>query len=132
MDRFPYAFEPRFRPLLRLLGVRPDRDAVVLTDDDRLVARFGRWTVDTPLSNVAGTEVSRDFRWFKAIGVRVSVADRGLTFGSNTEAGACIRFHEPVAGVLGQKVDLHPGLTVTVADPAAFVARLQERLARVG
>ena len=129
MDRFPYAFDPRFRVLLRLIGAS-DRDAVVLTDDDRLVATFGPFRVDTPLSNVIDTSVTRDYRWYKAIGARGSIADRGLTFGTNTRAGACIRFREPVAGLLGPKIDLHPGLTVTVADPEAFVTRLQERLAR--
>ncbi|MBB5085085.1 hypothetical protein [Nonomuraea endophytica] len=61
-----------------------------------------------------------------------SLADRGLTFGSNTRQGVCLRFHSPVHG--GEPIGLvrHRGLTVTVADPAALIRRLQPYITKKG
>jgi hypothetical protein len=90
---------------------------------DRLVARFGRWRVDTPLGNVASAELTGPYRpWMKVIGPHLSLADRGLTFGTNTDAGVCLRFHRPVAGLDPLGVIRHPGLTLTIEDPAGLAA----------
>jgi hypothetical protein len=126
-ERFDFAFDRRFAPLLALLGIRPDTAEVVLTDTE-LTARFGRLRLATPWSNVRSVEVTRGYRWFKAIGPRASLADRGATFGSNGEAGTCICFHTPVPALAGERLP-HPGLTVTVADPDALAATIRRRLA---
>ncbi len=125
-DRFPFAFDRRFSVPLRLLGVRPGTAGVSVSNTSVRIA-FGPLKVQTPLSNVAGVEVSGDYRWFRAIGPRLSLADRGVTFGTNAEAGACIRLHEPVPALLGQRLP-HPGFTVTVAEPAALKAAIDVRL----
>lgn len=64
-----------------------------------LDVRFGPWRVSTPLDNVAGAEVGGPYAAWKALGPRMSAADRGLTFGTSTAAGVCIRFHRPVRGL---------------------------------
>lgn len=46
--------------------------------------------------------------------MRLSLADEGLTFGTNRSAGVCVHFRDPVPSPLRRKG--HPALTVTVAD----------------
>ncbi len=124
---FPFRFEPRFRPLLAALGVRSANSDVRLTADDRLIVRFGRWRLDTPLANVVGTSRTGPYRWFKAIGARGSFVDRGVTFGSSTDAGVCIRLGEPVPALLPGSFLTHPGVTVTVEEPDALEAAVRSR-----
>ena len=119
---FEYEYDDRLRWLWRVAGARPDTDRVELTDDGRFVATYGRWTVDTPLDNVDGAHVTRDYRWWTAIGVRLSLRDAGLTFGTNTAAGVCVHFQQRVPHVLGPRN--HSALTVTVADPEGLEAAL--------
>lgn len=115
----------RFRPLLWLWGVDTDA-AFVRVDENRLLARFGLFWVDTELANIASAQRTGPYKWYRAIGVRESFADHGLTFGSTTSGGVCIRFHQPVAGI-GRK-SRHPGLTVTVARPEQLVDQLNKAL----
>jgi nitroreductase len=124
MDRFPFAFDPRYRPFLLLEGVT-DAAEVRLADGE-LDARFGWWRVRTPLSNVSGTRITGPYRWWRVIGTHVSLADRGLSFGTNTDRGLCITFTDPVPGMEPTGRVRHPGLTVTVAEPE----RLAEAIAR--
>lgn len=126
--RAPQRFDRPWDTLLGLAGVRPATAGVVL-DDDGFHARFGRLRVDTPWDNVAGADVSGPYRWYRAIGPRLSLADRGATFGSSTTAGVCVSFHQPVAGLFGSR-PVHPGLTVTVEDPAALRDAIEAELAR--
>jgi hypothetical protein len=124
--RFAFRFDPRFRGLLRIVGVTANT-ADVTVGPDRLVARFGRWRVDTPLENVVSAEVTGPYRWFKAIGPRLSLADRGITFGTNGEAGVCLRLRTPVVGIDPLGMIRHPGLTVTVEDPAGLAELFGDR-----
>jgi hypothetical protein len=124
-ERFAFAFDRRFAPVLALLGVRPSSCEVVL-DDDTFEARYGHWRIRTPLSNIRCVQVTRDYRWFKAIGPRGSFADRGATFGTNARAGTCVCFREPLPGLAGKHM-LHLALTVTVADPEALADAIRRR-----
>jgi hypothetical protein len=126
VDTFEFAFAERYRPMLRLIGVTPNT-ALVTVSDDELRVRFGSWRLSTPMGNVAGHERSGDYAWFKAIGARGSLADRGVTFGTNTDAGVCVRVHDPVPALLPGNLMPHPGMTVTVADPDGFIAALDAR-----
>ena len=118
-------------PLRRLAGTRPEWFAVRLHDGD-LDARFGPWRVRTPLTNVVGAEPSGPYRFWKVLGPRLSLVDRGLTFGTSTVAGVCIRFAEPVPGLEPTGRLRHPALTVTVAEPHALVEALSREIARTG
>lgn len=124
-EEFEFDFDPKYRGFLRLMGVKPSNSRVTLTTDDKLRVEFGRWRLETPISNVAGTEVTEHYSFIKAIGIRGSLVDRGITFGSNTRKGACVKFREPVA-VLGVRV--HPGATLTLADVEGFLSALGSRL----
>lgn len=127
-ETFPFKFDPAFRPMLLGLGVRPGNSSVTLTDDDRFVARFGWWKVDTPLANIDCVEVTGPYRWYKAIGLRGSAVDHGITFGSSTSGGVCVVFIEPISRLIPGMKD-HPGLTVTVADSAGLAAAIESRRA---
>ncbi|MGW3966143.1 hypothetical protein ACWED2_40415 [Amycolatopsis sp. NPDC005003] len=96
-----------------LLGPRAGLDL----DAAGLRVRFGPWLVETPLSNLAGAEATGPYRALRVFGVRLSLADRGLTFGTTTRGGVCLRFREPVRGIEPWGRLRHPGLTVTVSEP---------------
>ena len=114
--RFPFLFSPGYRLAALLFGVTPS-NSVVEVDGGRLRARFGRWTVDTPLDNVVGSTVSGPYGRWRTIGpAHLSLADRGLTFATNNRQGLCIEFQEPVPGLEPTGRLRHPGLTLTVAD----------------
>ncbi|MGQ5261598.1 hypothetical protein ACTWLT_12635 [Micromonospora sp. ZYX-F-536] len=125
VTRFPFRFEPVFRPALALLGVRPATAWVAVTDRELLI-RYGPWRLRTDRANVTGVEVSGPYRWWRAIGPHVSLADRGVSFGSSTAAGVCLRFRVPVRAIAPAGWLRHPAATVTVADPPAL-ARLFAR-----
>ena len=125
-EGFPFAFDRRFVAPLGVLGVRPETSGVFVSDDSLRVV-FGPWRIQTPLTNIADVEISGGLRWFRVIGPRLSLADRGVTFGTSAEEGACLLLHEPVPGLLGERVP-HPGITVTVEAPRALKASIEQRL----
>lgn len=119
----------RFDGLLRLpalaVGVTPGRAGVVIGEHD-LTVRYGFWSLSTPLANVAEATVTGPYAAWKVGGPpRLSLADRGVTFGTTTRGGVCIRFEEPVRALLPVGMIEHPAATVTVGDPEAFVAELE-------
>jgi hypothetical protein len=122
---FPYRYDPRFAPLWIPLRVWPSPQGVTLTDDGRFVARYGPFRVDTLLAKVRDAHVTGPYRWWTAIGPRLSLVDDGLTFGTNAGAGVCIHFDQRVHRVLG--LTGHSALTVTVADTHGLIAALKER-----
>lgn len=69
--------------------------------------------------------VTGPYRWYRAIGPRLSLADHGLTFGTTTACGVCLLLREPVPGIDPLGVIRHPGLTLTVADPQRFAATVR-------
>lgn len=121
-DRFfPYRLDNRWKAMFVVLRVGAD-DGVTITADGRLVATYGRFTVDTPLDNIDHTQVSGPHRWYTAVGPRLSFSDDGLTFGTNHQRGLCIEFIEKVPRVIGFKD--HSALWVSVADPEALAAAI--------
>jgi hypothetical protein len=121
---FAFDFDVRFRLPLALIGVTPGRASVTVSED-RLAARYGFWSCETPIENVTQVCRTGPYRWYTSIGPRGSFVDRGLTFGTNPAGGVCVLFRDPVPGLLPNRSFLHPGLTVTVADPDRFVAAVR-------
>ena len=87
-QRYSYAVDKRYLPLLVPLGFRGSKDGVTLTDDASFLATFGFLKLATPLANVTGAHVTRGYRWWTAFGIRGSMVDDGLTLGTN-HALAC-------------------------------------------
>jgi len=114
-DRFfPYEFDRRWTLMFATLGVR-DRDGVTVGDDGSLLATYGRARIATTIDNVDHTAVTGPHRWYTAVGLRLSFADDGVTFGTNHHRGLCIEFVERVPKVVGFRD--HSALWVSVADP---------------
>jgi hypothetical protein len=114
MDQhFAYAIDRRYLPVLIPFGLRPAKDGVTLADGSFL-ATFGFFRLATPLANITGAHITRNYRWWTAFGVRGSRADDGLSFGTNHDAGVCIHFATKVPSPLRRSG--HSALTVTVAD----------------
>ncbi len=119
---FEYKLDTMFAFVWWPLGVRVGQGVTI--DGDTLTAQFGRVSLSTSLDNIGGGHITRNYSWFKAIGIRMSFADDGLTFGTNTDAGVCIHFAEPVGGALpGMR---HSALTVTVDDCEGLVEAIGE------
>ncbi len=123
VQRFEFRFDLLHRVLAMPFGVTPASAHVdVDTSAGRLRARFGLWTVDTDLSNIAGSTITGGYFFVKTAGpAHVSLLDRGLTFATNDARGVCISFREPVRGIDPGGIIHHPALTVTVAEPERLV-----------
>jgi len=117
---FPYERDHRWKLLLLPLGVGADDGVTV--GDDTVRATFGHFSVETPRSNVVGTKVTGPHRWWKAVGLRLSFSDDGLTFGTAHQRGLCIEFDDKVKRVIG--LHDHSTLWVSVADCDGLAAAL--------
>ncbi len=123
---FEFAFDPAYRSAARAFGITPERTGVEITED-RLEARYGRWRVSTPLSNITAVDITGPYRFVKTAGpARLGITDRGLTFASNGHRGVLITFERPVTGMDRFGIIHHPELTVTVADPEELAEALRE------
>jgi hypothetical protein len=118
--RFPIFVGRRSRILLLLFGVRAG-NAYVDLGDDELDAHFGFFRIRTPTANLVSWRIEGPWLWITAIGVRMSVRHRDLTFGGTNRGGVRVNFREPVtrAGI--------PALYLTVEDLEGFAAALAER-----
>jgi len=119
---FGYAIDRRYLPVLLACALRPARDGVTLTEEGSLLATFGFFKIATPLSNVAGAHITRNYRWWTAVGIRLSGADDGLTLGTNLVGCVCMQSTEKVPSPLRRRG--HSALTVTVADLVGLTTAL--------
>jgi hypothetical protein len=121
---FRFRFTHGYRLAGLPFGVTPGRTGATVADG-RLVVRFGPWRVDTPLANIAGVEVTGPYAFLKTAGpAHLAITDRGLTFATNGQRGACLRFHTPISGLDPLGLIKHPTLTLTVADIDGFIRAL--------
>ena len=118
---YRYQVDRRYVPALMFWGFRPGRDAVRL-DGGTFTASLGLIKLQTEKSNIIGAHITRGYRWWTAVGARMSLVDDGLTFGTNHDAGVCIHFAQPVPSRLRRSG--HSALTVTVADLDGLVREL--------
>jgi hypothetical protein len=119
--RFPIRLGARSRPLLRLFGATPANSYVDL--DGELDAHFGFFRVRTPISNLASWRIEGPWLWITAIGVRMNIRHRDLTFGGNQRGGVRIDFKE---GVRVGPIRI-PALYVTVGDLEGLGRALAQR-----
>ena len=140
-QRFPTRIDPRFAPILRILfGVKQENAYVELTDAPdgdaarlqgaappqgagTFFARYGRFHAETPIANIVSWRIEGPWRAITALGVRMSVRHRDLTFGGTARGGVRLDFRERV------KVSvMHPpALYVTVDDLEGLAAALTAR-----
>ena len=126
--QYPFEFEDRYRLPARLFGVT-DHSASVTVNAADVEAKFGRWTVRTPLANVSSVTVTGPYSFLKTAGpARLSVSDRGITFATNCRRGVCLQFRRPVAGIEPTGLLTHPNLTVTVQDCDGLAEQLRVHL----
>jgi hypothetical protein len=101
---FPIRVGRRSRRFLRIFfGVRPAEARIRLGDvgdgadeaDGELDVVFGWVQFRTPMANVASWRIEGPFRWITAIGLRMSIRHRDLTFGGSHHGGVRIDFREP-------------------------------------
>jgi hypothetical protein len=124
MDRrFKYAVDNRYLPLLLLFGFRNSKDGVTLTAEGDVAVTFGFLSMRTRIDNIDNVHITRDYRWWTAVGARRSFVDDGLTFGTNKRAGVCIHLHKKVPSALSRRG--HSALTVTVEDLDGLVEALR-------
>ena len=95
-QRFPIRLGPRSRPLLRLFGVRGVENAYAELDGDDLIARFGAGHVRVPLANIVGWRIEGPWKWITAIGIRMSVRHRDVSFAGSPQGGVRVDFKVPV------------------------------------
>ncbi len=120
--RFPIFVGRRSRFVLAAFGVRSG-NAFVDLGDDELDAHFGYFRVRTPTANLASWRIEGPWLWITAIGVRMSLRHRDLTFGGTNRGGVRVDFREPLV-LRGVRI---PALYVTVEDIEGFAAALTER-----
>lgn len=123
-DRFfPYDFDTRYAWIWRPLGARPKVDGVTITSAGIFIATYGRFRVETPVSNIKEVQRTGPYKWWKGVGLRGSLADSGITFSTTPRGGVCVLFKNRIPAVLltGRR---HAGLTVTVADRDGLVEAL--------
>ncbi len=120
-QHFPYKLDKRWSALFLALRV-DDSDGVTITASGDLHATFGWKSVTTPISNIDHTEISGPHRWYTAVGMRLSFADDGITFGTNHHRGLCIGFVDKIPSVIGPRK--HSNLWVSVEDPEGLAAAI--------
>ena len=118
---FPYLLDKRWSALFFALGVG-EKDGVKITAKGELIATFGRSKVKTTLDNIDHTRVTGPHRWYTAVGLRLSLTDDGLTFGTNHRKGLSIAFVDKIPKVIGFRK--HSTLWVSVADPEGLAAAI--------
>jgi hypothetical protein len=126
MQTFEFEHASAFVAPMLLWGVGPRTGRVEVEDHDLRVS-FGPWTVTTPVENVVEATVTGPYHWWRAIGIRLSLADRGITFGTTARGGVCLKLREPISLRLGWvTIPLrHPNLTVTVVDRLGLTQALK-------
>lgn len=118
---FPYRLDRRWTLLFLALGVKAD-DGVTIFPNGDFIATYGRFKVKTRLDNIDHTEITGPHRWYTAVGLRLSMTDDGITFGTNHYKGLSIAFVKKIPRVIGLRK--HSLLWVSVADPEGLAVAL--------
>ena len=121
---FDFAFTRAYAAAGRPFGVSR-RSTTVELGPQWLYVRYGPWRLLTPRSNIASAEATGGFSFVKTAGPpHLSFSDRGVSFTTNGDRALCLRFHEPVPAIDPAATILHPGATISVADPEGLAAAL--------
>ena len=92
MTRYPIRIGDRSRLFLRIaFGVTPDR-AWVDVGDGVIRVRFGRFEVTAPIADARRWRIEGPWLWITAIGVRMSLRHRDLSFAGSPRGGVRVDF----------------------------------------
>lgn len=95
-SRYPIRIGSKSRPLLRLaFGVRRD-NAWVEIGEGVIRCRFGWWSFIVPLANAGRWRIEGPWRWITAIGLRMSIRNRDVSFAGSPHGGVRLDFRERV------------------------------------
>lgn len=97
--RYPIRIGRRSRGFLRVVfGVRADDSWIELGDgpDEPLRVHFGWWPFETTMGNAVRWQIEGPWLWITAIGLRMSIRHRDLTFGGSPHGGVRIDFRTRV------------------------------------
>lgn len=119
--RFELRVERRYALLLRVFGVRPGNAYVEL--GETFDAHFGWSHVSTPASNLARWSIEGPWLALTAIGVRMSLRHRDLSFAGTARGGVRVDFRERVPYWRFRL----PALYVAVEDLEGLAAALTAR-----
>ena len=124
-QRFPIRIGRRSRSVVRLWSATPATSYAELDDGPgaALTVRFGRFRFQTPIDNLASWRIEGPFLWITAIGVRMSIRHRDVSFAGSPHGGVRIDFKERVRwGPLRV-----PAIYVGADDLVGFAAELERR-----
>ena len=123
--RFPIRIGRRSVAFVRLWTARPETSYVDLGDapDGLLEVRFGRVRFSTPIENLASWRIEGPFRWITAIGVRMSIRHRDVSFAGSPHGGVRIDLRERVPWGPFRV----PAIYVGVDDLEGLAAELERR-----
>jgi hypothetical protein len=92
MTRYPIRIGNRSRLFLRIaFGVTPER-AYVDLGEAAILVRFGRFEVTAPLAAARSWRIEGPWLWITAIGVRMSIRHRDLSFVGSPRGGVRVDF----------------------------------------
>ncbi len=134
--RYDFAFATSYRLPALALGITPwtawvEVDEPGSTPTPEVRVRFGAWRLRTPVRNITAVHRSGGFAYLKTAGPpHLSFTDKGVTFATNGDAAVCFELATPVKGIDPTGRIVHPGVTLTVADPDALAAELTAHPAR--
>jgi hypothetical protein len=124
VETFSFRFASSYRLPALLFGITP-RTARVTISGGRFEIRFGPWLLRSELANIADTEVTGPYQFLKTAGpAHLPLADRGITFATNSDRGLCIRFRTSIPAMDPLGVLRHPAATVTIDNIERLAARL--------
>lgn len=86
-QRFPIRIGAKSAGLVRLLFGATPETAWAEVDQDGFRARFGRASFSTGLANLERWRIEGPFRWITAIGVRMSIRHRDVSFAGSPHGG---------------------------------------------
>ena len=119
-QRYPIRIGDKSALLLRVLfGVTREK-AWAEVADGVVTARFGWFEFHTPVSNVVRWRIEGPWLWITAIGVRMSVRHRDVSFAGSPRGGVRLDFREPVKWTLFHV----PAFYVGADDLAGFAGEL--------
>src|SRR4029453_673548 len=126
VETFSIRVGARSRLLLRILfGVTPDNAWVEVGDapDGEVAVSFGRFRFRAPLANVVRWRIEGPWAWITAIGVRMSIRHRDLSFQGSHHGGVRMDFRTPVRWSLFRV----PAIYVSAGDLDGLAAALAAR-----